>query len=335
VSLPYHAHTIFRHRSISAMLLAAATVLLYQSGTAAAETQVAVEPTPSPTQQQTPPPAADQGTPAPGAAPGAPTAEQLEALAKEAQNPVGNVTVLPFQNNFNYGVGPTKASVYNLNLQPVIPIKLSPKWNLVERAIVPLINLPPLLPVQDCLDLGIASAASCGGVFGIGDIQLQSYFAPVTKPGSFIWGAGPVFKFPAPNKALGNDQFGAGVNLVGLVMPGRWVIGMLVAQQWRVAGPSAPAAETWNNFLAQPFVNYNFKHGWALSMAPAITANWNAPGNRKWTVPIGLAVVQTNTWFKLPMSFQVGYYGNVVRPPDAPYGLIRFQWALIWPIKKR
>ncbi|HEY6325441.1 MAG TPA: hypothetical protein VIW73_02855 [Candidatus Cybelea sp.] len=31
------------------------------------------------------------------------------AIIKTSQNPVGNVTVAPFQNNFNYGVAPVRA----------------------------------------------------------------------------------------------------------------------------------------------------------------------------------------------------------------------------------
>jgi hypothetical protein len=263
----------------------------------------------------------------------APTEAQLAALAKEAQNPVGNVAVFPFQNNFNYSAGPNKLPLYNLNIQPVIPVMLSPKMNLIERAIVPFINQPSSLSPQLCPPQ-FGSQLGCGSQLGIGSIQLQSYFAPKVKPGELIYGVGPLFQFPTVTKNFGSNQVGAGINAVGLVMPGPWVMGLLVAQQWRVAGPSAPSAQTLNSFLTQPFVNFNFGRGWALSESPSITANWNAPGNQKWTVPLGLAVVQTNTWFKLPMSFQLAYYGNVVRPNFAPYGQIRFQWALIWPITR-
>jgi hypothetical protein len=47
-----------------------------------------------------------------------------------------------------------------------------------------------------------------------------------------------------------------------------------------------------------------------------------------------MRVSNTNTWFKLPMSFQLGFYHNMVRPVNGRYGQIRFQWALIWPVKK-
>jgi hypothetical protein len=273
-------------------------------------------------------------SPDPGAAAaGAPTAAQLAALAKEAQNPVGNIAVVPFQNNFNYSAGPNKLPLYNLNIQPVIPVMLSPKMNLIERAIVPVINQPSSLPPAEC-PAQFGSQFGCGSQLGIGSIQLQNFFAPRTAPNALIYGYGPIFQFPTVTKNFGSNQVGAGVNVVGLVMPGPWVIGMLANQMWRVAGPSGPPAQTINTFFTQPFVNYNFGRGWALAEAPSITANWNAPGNQKWTVPIGLAVINTNTWFKLPMSFQLGYYGNIVRPDNAPYGQIRFQWALIWPVKR-
>jgi hypothetical protein len=301
--------------------------------------------------------AAPSASSAPGNGGGAanqPTPAEMKALIKESQNPVGNIAVFPMQNNFNYAAGPNKLSLYNLNLQPVVPIMLSQKMNLIERAIVPILNQPPAFPPADCPEHFLATYP-CGSQLGIGAIQLQSYFAPKTKPNALIWGAGPIFSFPTVTKYFGSNQVGAGVNAVGLVMPGPWVIGMLVNQQWRIAGPtqqpptgvctgcldegdtqSGEASESTsiNSFLAQPFINFNFGKGWALSEAPVITANWNKPGDQKWTVPLGLAVIQTNTWFKLPMSFQLAYYGNIVRPQFAPYGQIRFQWALIWPVKR-
>jgi hypothetical protein len=248
------------------------------------------------------PNASPVATPAspPEGAPGALTPAQLQALVKESQNPVGNIAGLPFQSNFNYSAGPNLSSLYNLNIQPFIPIMLSPKMNLIERAIIPVINQPSSLPPASC-PAQFGSQFGCGSQLGIGNIQLQSYFAPKTKPGALIWGAGPLFQFPTVTKNFGSNQVGAGLDAVGLVMPGPWVIGVLATQQWRVAGPSGPPAQTINSFLTQPFITYNFGKGWALSEAPTITANWNAPGNQKWTVPIGLAVSQTNTWFKLPM----------------------------------
>src|SRR5262245_31885382 len=69
-----------------------------------------------------------------------------EELAKLAQNPVGNLISLPFQNNTNLNFGPEKGTQNILNIQPVVPIGLSKDWNIVTRTIVPVIWNPSLGP---------------------------------------------------------------------------------------------------------------------------------------------------------------------------------------------
>ena len=48
-----------------------------------------------------------------------------EELAKLAQNPVGNLISVPFQNNTNFNVGPLSGTQNILNIQPVIPIEVN------------------------------------------------------------------------------------------------------------------------------------------------------------------------------------------------------------------
>ena len=47
---------------------------------------------------------------------------KTEDLAKESQNPIANLISVPFQNNFNFGIGPNDSTQWDLNVQPVIPI---------------------------------------------------------------------------------------------------------------------------------------------------------------------------------------------------------------------
>src|SRR5688572_18636032 len=103
-------------------------------------------------------------------------------LAKKTQNPVADLISVPFQNNVNFGVGPNDDVQYILNIQPVIPFRLTEDWNLISRTIVPLIYQPELAP-------------GLGDVFGLGDIQ-QSLFLSPAKPGKLIWGVGPILQFP-------------------------------------------------------------------------------------------------------------------------------------------
>src|SRR5262249_17359055 len=101
--------------------------------------------------------------------------KKTEELAKETQNPVANLISVPFQNNFNFGVGPNDATQWILNVQPVIPISLNKDWNLITRTIMPIINQPS--PTS-----GIPSA------FGLGDINPSLFLSPANS-GKLIWGA--------------------------------------------------------------------------------------------------------------------------------------------------
>jgi hypothetical protein len=46
-------------------------------------------------------------------------------LAKKTQNPVSDLISVPFQSNFNFGVGPDDDLQYVLNVQPIVPFRLS------------------------------------------------------------------------------------------------------------------------------------------------------------------------------------------------------------------
>lgn len=252
-----------------------------------------------------------------------------EAIIKESQNPVGNIAIVPFQNNFNYGVGPFARSQYNLNVQPVFPIMLSPNWNLIARTILPVVNNPSSLPPRFC-----ASVAGCPSMLGVGDLQEQLFFAPKTPPGGIIWGAGPQVQFPTGSPAnFGTGQYSLGPAIVGLVQPGPFVVGVLAAQLWSIAGTSTTHSSV-SSFLLQPFMNYNLKGGWALSTSPMMTANWTSPSFQKWTIPVGGGVSKTFRLGLQPMQIALFYYGNVVRPKNAPYGQIRLNAAFLFPVKR-
>ncbi len=284
-------------------------------------------------------PAAARGatpSPAPSAAPAAAsltalTPQQQQALQlaiiKTSQNPVGNITIVPFQNNFNYGYGPYARFQYNLNVQPVIPIMLAPQMTLIARTILPLFNQPSSAPPSVC-----ASGFGCPSTFGLGDVQEQLFFAPKTKPGALIWGVGPIFQFPAASPGtLGAGKWAAGPDAVALVMPSNWVIGALLTQLWSYAGQTNRAAV--NSFLVQPFINYNIKGGWAISTAPTITANWTAAQN-KWAVPVGGGISRTFKDDGQLMSLAIVYYTYVVRPVAAPQTNLKITWSLLWPVKR-
>ena len=244
-------------------------------------------------------------------------AEEDAELAKKTQNPVADLISVPFQNNINFGVGPQDDVQYILNVQPVIPFRLTEDWNLISRTIMPLIYQPELAP-------------GVGDVFGLGDIQ-QSLFLSPAKPGKLIWGVGPILQFPtATDDSLGQGKWGAGPTAVALTVHGPWVLGALINNVWSFAGDSD--RRDVNQMLLQPFVNYNLPHAWYVVTAPIITADWEAESDDRWTVPIGAGVGKIVRIGKLPVNAQAAAYYNVVRPDNAAEWQLRIQIQLLFPM---
>ena len=69
-------------------------------------------------------------------------------LREAAQNPIGDLISLPFQNNTNFGVGHSDHTQNVLNIQPVYPAHLNKDWNLIIRPILPVIYQPPSSPAE-------------------------------------------------------------------------------------------------------------------------------------------------------------------------------------------
>jgi hypothetical protein len=257
-------------------------------------------------------------------------AAREKALIKQSQNPVGNLGVLPIQGNFYYGAGQYQRTQTVTNIQPVIPIALSKQWNVIARTVVPIIDAPSLLPPSQC-----NSTIGCPTLTGFGDIQQQTYFTPA-KPATVTWGAGPIFQFAtaSPNLGpIGSHQTAAGADAVGLIMPGNFVMGALVTQLWSIGGSSStnPAV---NSMLIQPFINYNFGKGWALSTSPNISANFSATPGQAWTVPLGLGLTKTFALATTPMQFGVQYYSNIVKPNLAPSTQLKVVLSFLFPVKR-
>ena len=241
-----------------------------------------------------------------------------EELAKIAQNPVGNLISLPFQNNTNLNFGPEKGTQNILNIQPVIPISISDDWNIITRTILPVIWQPALGPDE-------------GALSGLGDLQFTAFLSPA-KPGDWIWGAGPILQAPTQSNAkLGNDNWGLGPSFVVLHLDkgDPWVYGVLVNNVWSLT--SNKQGGSYSNGLIQPFVNYNFEGGLYLTSAPIATVDWKAEGSQQWTVPVGGGVGKIVHFGKLPVNMQVSAYYNVVKPDFGANWQIRAQVQLMFP----
>jgi len=240
-----------------------------------------------------------------------------EEMRKAAQNPMADLMSFPIQNNTNFKYGPLEKTQNITNIQPVIPFSIGEDWNLITRTIIPLINQPEFISGQD-------------SKFGMGDINMSLFVGPKDS-GGLIWGMGPVLMFPtATDDRLGTDKWGAGPAAVVVKMQDPWVIGILGQNLWSFAGDSNRADV--NQMLIQYFINYNLPDGWYLSSAPIITANWEAGGDDRWTVPFGGGFGRLFKVGKLPINTQVQAFYNVEKPDNiGPDWTLRIQLQTLLP----
>jgi hypothetical protein len=256
-------------------------------------------------------------------APSANAELSAEDLAKIAQNPVGNLISVPFQENAYFNVGPLEGTQNVLNIQPVIPVSISDDWNIITRTILPIVSIPEFSPAR-------------GSASGIGDVQFSAFLSPA-KPGAWIWGVGTIAQLPThSNDLLGNKNAGLGPTFVVLHLEhgSPWVYGVLANNVWSVGGSATSSVSTaprYSNGLVQPFLNYNFPSAFYLTSSPIITANFTAPGSQVWTVPMGGGVGKLFKIGRLPVNMQFSGYYNVVRPEYAGNWSIRAQVQFMFP----
>ena len=224
-------------------------------------------------------------------------------LAKKLQNPIGDVSSVPFQSNTNFNAGPHKGTQEMINIQPVIPFHINEDWNVITRTVLPLIWQPSLEPAHTV-------------PFGTGPTTFSAFLTPSRPVNGWLWGIGPVMQLPTiSDKSLGSNVWGGGPTGVLVYMKGPWVAGVLVNNVWSFGGTSGRGGTRYNTFLAQLFANYNFGGGWYVGSAPIVTANWLTAGDKAWTLPIGAHVGKVvKIGGKLPVNLLLGVYYNALRP---------------------
>ena len=221
---------------------------------------------------------------------------------------------MPIQFNFYSGGGLDRESMSVINVQPVLPLAMGTRWNLIARTIVPFVNAP----------LGNGARTE-----GLGGDRLQG-FVTKAKTDDPTWAVGPVFSFPTANTdAAHTGDWGLGPGVVVVKHIGAFVLRGLVTQMWPV---SADGDGIQLNLLTiQPFVNYNLADGWAISTSPIITANWAASDDDEWTIPIGVGVSKVTALGRQPFNVSIQYFGTAERPESAGSSQLRFTVSMLFP----
>ena len=227
---------------------------------------------------------------------------EAEKLAQQLSNPVADLVSIPFQFNWEEGVGVDHDVRFILNVQPVVPFSISKDWNVIGRMIVPVISQPPLVPGGET-------------TFGTGDIVASAFFSP--KESKLVWGVGPVFGLPAtsdPN--LGSGKWSVGPTAVVLKQSGPWTYGALANQLWSFADTGNVDREPVSQMFLQPFVAYGTKNAVTYTLQSETTANWRADSDQRWTIPINVLVSKVTKLGPFPFSIGAGA-GYFLESPDA------------------
>lgn len=240
--------------------------------------------------------------------------ESDQELAKKLQNPVASLISVPFQNNFDFKLGPNDDGFrYTLNFQPVIPVSLNKDFNLIIRTIVPIISQDDVIP-------GTRQS-------GLGDTVQSFFFSPKAPVAGLILGFGPVFLWPTgTNEFLGSERWGAGPTGLVLKQSGGWTYGILFNQIWSYAGDNHRNYVS-STFL-QPFLSYTTKTKTTFTVNTESTYDWH---DSQWTVPVNVIVSQLVKLGKMPVQFGLGakYYAEGPRG-GADWGL-RFVVTPLFP----
>ncbi len=254
---------------------------------------------------------------------GAETPQQLGAeeanLARQLANPVASLISVPSQFNYDRGIGVQEnIQRANLNIQPVVPFKLSANWNLISRTILPVVNLQ-----------GAAGAET--GQLNFGD-TVQSLFLSPAKPGpgGVIWGVGPVALLPtATGQLSGLHQWGLGPTGVALVQRGHWTVGALANHLWSVANNGSNANV--NATFLQPFLAYTTTNAWTISLNTESSYDWAA---ERWAVPLNLVVTKVTKVGNQLLSLGAGVRYWIDGPDSGPHGWgARLVVTLLFPTR--
>jgi len=243
--------------------------------------------------------------------------ESASELAQELTNPIADLVTLPIQMNLDRSIGPADdGTKLTTNVQPVIPFDIGENWNLITRTIMPVIYQDDIYP-------------GAGSQFGLGDINLSLFFSPKqSTAGGLAWGAGPVVLLPtASDDLLGGKKWGAGPAAVGLVLKGRWTMGMLANHIWSFAGDDK--RPDISNTFAQPFVAYTWPSAWTFSIQSETSYDWES---EQWSVPVNVALAKLVKLGKVPVSLQAGLGYWAESPDNGPEGFrFRLQANIVLP----
>ena len=242
------------------------------------------------------------------------------AQAQQAQSPLTPLWGVLNENYTNFSMGPLHKTQNILVVEPIIPLKLTPDWNLITRWNTPITYMPQLAAPLFVPPMGSSPGINFPGIgpeFGLSNMNPQFFFTPA-NPGSFSWGVGPALWLPtATNKTLGIDKWGGGPAAVVVDIEGPLLVGALVQNIWAGTHGTSTLLQRVNELTIRPLAFYTLPEGWYLASTPIISADWTVDEHNRWTVPLGGGFGRVFPVGNIVMDLQVQAFYNGVTAPAA------------------
>lgn len=237
-------------------------------------------------------------------------------MARKAQDPLGDVQAIMTDNTIAFNGGPDDDTTFSFQFQPVYAIENQTRWNMIARAVIPVIGVEPgvVLP-----PIGPEPRPDTDNKWGIGDTILQYFFSPKSDA-TWKWGVGPQvsLKTHTGDRQAGPGN-GAGVAAVIFGGVGNWALGAIGMQHW--------GENNYSVGTLQAIAMYNFESmpGTYLGYNNSITFNWEATSGNTTTVPLGATFGRTSLLANGDgLDLNVGAYWLAERPTDAPQWQLKF-----------
>jgi hypothetical protein len=236
-----------------------------------------------------------------GAVAQSPTGEpSASELNRQLTNPVSSIWSIANQfNNFELNNGQWSN---NWNFQPVMPVSLTKDLNLITRPVMPFYNIVPheTSPGEFARDAGL------------GDLALLELLSPAHS-GNWVLGAGPTAIFPTATSVFtGQGKWQLGPSVVVGYLTKQFFIGVFPQQWWSIGGEHF-RPDT-NQMNLQPIASIFFGEGWSIGYSGNILADWTAPSEDVWTVPVGLGLAKVVKLGRLPVKVQLALQYMPVHP---------------------
>lgn len=249
-------------------------------------------------------------------------------------NPVGELISIPIQIDQLTVEEPfsgRELTIETTKLIPTFPMSLGEDWILVNRVVLPFVDVPvdssagdlgfrPDTPLLVGEPMG--TDPFTGSTSGFGDLAYVGLITPretISRDnGKVIWAVGPTFVLPtAEEDLLGQGKYQLGPAFALGYLGQRWTVGALAQHWWSVAGDDDRSSVNQTNI--QYFVSYKLPNQWSIGASPNISIDWSGSGSPAVNLPIGIGINKTTFFGKLPVriGLEATHYivhDNAVKP---------------------